>query len=594
MKAGRILILLLGITLIFSMLCSTAAAEIDYANSSFDVVLSPDKPNNASIGDQISVRVNLNETKLNADYIMYNSSIEIKYDPEYLEAVAVDGLNTSGFDSDIRKTKVVLAYFDSTGNGIVRKSGLNVAAIRFKALKSGTTSLSLEEVIVTNKDASPRQTGFLKPVNIVIGSTGSNSGGDGGGTAGTINPAPTPTPGSSITKADNATTISVGVKAHDTTAGMVAAELEAGAINDLTDKAKEAEASGQKAIIEIKVETAANTKTMVLNIPRNDFNKLAEGTNADVKINTSFGTVTFNAKAVELINSSKNSGNISIGINRVEASALTKEIQAKVGDRPILEFSVKAGTTEISNFDTGNVTISIPYIPKPDEKKNSIVVYYIDNTGTLKTVRGEYDDATGTVNFKTSHFSKYAVGYNEVNFKDVKASDWYDEATGFLSARSIINGVGGGRFAPSGNVTRADFLIMVMNSYDIELDAAITDNFADAGNKYYTKYLGTAKRLNLISGMGENRFAPETAISRQDMFVVLYRALNKLGELPKGANGKSLDSFKDAGSISAYAKDAMKLFIETGVISGNGIILDPKTTSTRAQAAQVLYNILAR
>lgn len=418
-----------------------------------------------------------------------------------------------------------------------------------------------------------------------VGSGGSSSGG-----SSTSSSSTTPTTTESTT-----TTVSTTVKAvTDSATGMATAVLESSAVNALIAKAKEAESTGQKAVIEIKVEAAANTKAVDVAIPGNAFKQIAETTKANLKVNAGIGTITFDTKSISAINSAASAGNISISIKKVEQATLTEEVQAKVGDRPVYDFSVKAGSTEITKFGGGYAEISIPYMPQSWEKKNSIVVYYIDNTGKLKTVRGRYVSVTGTVNFRTFHFSRFAVGYNEVNFNDVVANTWYNEAVGFMAARGIVNGVGGGRFAPENNVTRADFLIMVMNSYGIELDANITDNFVDAGNKYYTKYLGTAKRLGLVSGVGANKYAPESTISRQDMFVILYRALEKLGELPSGTAGKSLASFKDSGDIAVYAKDAMKLFVETGTISGNGQKLTPRVTTTRAQVAQVLYNLLSK
>ena len=191
----------------------------------------------------------------------------------------------------------------------------------------------------------------------------------------------------------------------DSATGTATVKVEASAFNALVDKAKEVEASGhgQKAVVEIKVDVSANTKAVVVEIPRDAFNKVAEGTKADVKVDTGIGTVTFNAKTVESISGAANAGNIFISITKVEASTLAPEVQAKVGDRPVFDLSVKAGSTEISKLDGGNAEISIPYTPKSGEKNNSIVVYYIDNTGKLKTVKGKYDPATGTVNFRTSH-----------------------------------------------------------------------------------------------------------------------------------------------------------------------------------------------
>src|SRR5690554_8046038 len=95
------------------------------------------------------------------------------------------------------------------------------------------------------------------------------------------------------------------------------------------------------------------------------------------------------------------------------------------------------------------------------------------------------------------------------------------------------------------SVTRADFLIMVMNAFGIELDEEIADNFTDAGNKYYTHYLGTAKRLGLVTGVGNEEYKPEAKISRQDMFVILHRILNQLNELPEEEVGRNLNYFAD-------------------------------------------------
>ena len=53
---------------------------------------------------------------------------------------------------------------------------------------------------------------------------------------------------------------------------------------------------------------------------------------------------------------------------------------------------------------------------------------------------------------------------------------------------------------------------MVMNSFGIEPDTHVSDNFSDAGNRYYTKYLGTAKKLGLVFGVGNNLFLPEKNI----------------------------------------------------------------------------------
>lgn len=188
--------------------------------------------------------------------------------------------------------------------------------------------------------------------------------------------------------------------------------------------------------------------------------------------------------------------------------------------------------------------------------------------------------------------SKALYDYKEVSFSDVKANDWFNEAVSFLSARNIVKGVEAGKFAPEIKVTRADFLIMAMNAYGIEPGQSIIDNFADAGSKYYTPYLATAKSLGLVLGSGDNYYFPEIQISRQDMAVILLRILDNIGELPTGKGEKTLDVFKDKGEISDYANKAMAVFVEGEILSGFENKLRPKDEATRAQAAQIFYNLL--
>ena len=132
-----------------------------------------------------------------------------------------------------------------------------------------------------------------------------------------------------------------------------------------------------------------------------------------------------------------------------------------------------------------------------------------------------------------------------------------------------------------------------MNAFGIEPDEEIEDNFIDAGDKYYTPYLGTAKRIGLVNGVGKGRFEPEACISRQDMFVILYRILGILDEIPDSGNGRGLDSFADADKVAHYAKDALSIFTAAGIVEGNGVNLMPHDTATRAQAVQVLYKLLS-
>lgn len=285
-----------------------------------------------------------------------------------------------------------------------------------------------------------------------------------------------------------------------------------------------------------------------------------------------------------------------ITIGQADKTTLTEKEKAAVGERPLIQLALTLdGEAAPWNNPNAPVTVSIPYTPTEEELNNpeNIVIWYLDGSGELICIpNGRYDPETGAVTFSTTHFSLYAVGYNAVTFNDVSPDAWYAKAVAFISARKITAGTGGGNFSPAKQLTRGEFIVMLMRAYGIEPDSNPTDNFSDAGNGYFTNYLAAAKRLGISAGVGNNMFGTDRYITRQEMFTMLYNALKVINMLPEGNKGKPLSSFSDAGDISSWAMEAMKLLVETGTVVGSGGKLLPKDTTTRAQMAQVLYSLL--
>jgi peptidoglycan/xylan/chitin deacetylase (PgdA/CDA1 family) len=144
---------------------------------------------------------------------------------------------------------------------------------------------------------------------------------------------------------------------------------------------------------------------------------------------------------------------------------------------------------------------------------------------------------------------------------------------------------------PGARLTRGEFIVLMMHACGIAPDENPADNFVDAGGAYYAGYLAAAKRLGISGGVGDNLFAPEKEITRQEMFTLLYNALQVIGRLPQGDSGKTLSDFTDAEQIDPWAVEAMALLVETGIVSGSAGEIHPAGTATRAEMEQVLYNL---
>lgn len=417
----------------------------------------------------------------------------------------------------------------------------------------------------------------------------------GGGSSGTTSGKPavqSSLPGMATSDDGNSTTISVIVPNHfDSGTGTASAAVDASTMAGLIEQAKNAQSSGLNPVVEISTGAAPNANGVLLEVPSNAFQELSQS-NASLQIDSGLGTVLFNSEAVNSIGQSADNQPVSIGIAKVDTSTLPTQVQDKIGDRPVFNFSVKAGDKEISSFNEGIAQVSIPYSPRAGEDRNAIVVFYIDNSGNIQTVNGAYNDATGMVEFSTEHFSYYAIGYNRVIFKDVYPSDWYHDAINFVAARGIAGGIGEGNFGPQDSLTRGQFMVMVMRAYGIEPDYNSSDNFSDAQNTFCSNYLAAAKRLGITRGIGNNLYEPERKLTRQEMFALLYNCLSVIDEKSRSRSGLPLTGFADAQQVAPWATEAISFFAGTGIITDSDGSLNPTDNTSRAQMAQVLYQLL--
>ena len=257
---------------------------------------------------------------------------------------------------------------------------------------------------------------------------------------------------------------------------------------------------------------------------------------------------------------------------------------------------VNGNKVDIPNINTGD-KVTFMYTPTAAELINpeSIVVWYTDDAGNrIYIPDGRFDPETGMITFTASDSTSYEVGFNKMNFNDVKENSWYYKAVNFIAARNITTGTGNGNYSPMDNITRSDFLVLIMRAFGIGPDEYPENNFSDAGNTYYTGYLAAAKRLGITAGIGGNLYAPGKEITRQEMFTMIYNILLKLNKLSQSNLQQDVTEFGDADEISSWARDAVSMLVKTGVVSGSEGMINPNNNASRAEMAQLLYNLLSK
>lgn len=156
-----------------------------------------------------------------------------------------------------------------------------------------------------------------------------------------------------------------------------------------------------------------------------------------------------------------------------------------------------------------------------------------------------------------------------------------------LRLMGVVSGVGGNRFEPNGNLTRAEFCTMVVNfmgkGNEVPLHATRTI-FSDVTAKHWALgYVNLAasmttgteeKKTPLIAGVGDGRFEPDSKINLAQATTILIRVLGYSSE--------------QAGAVwpQSYMNLGQSIGLTAGVTAG---MYD---TITRAQAAQLFVNAL--
>ncbi|MCQ6559304.1 phosphodiester glycosidase family protein [Paenibacillus mendelii] len=320
------------------------------------------------------------------------------------------------------------------------------------------------------------------------------------------------------------------------------------------------------------------------------------GSAADQKLEiaTNLGVVTLPSNFLSDAEAKK-AKMISLVIEKVDPSSLSGTLRSQIGNHPVIGLSIMVdGVQQAWSNPDAPVQVSIPYKPTTAElnNPNGLVIWYLDDAGQATVVlNGQYDPAAGAVRFTVDHFSSYAVVYANKTFTDLTSYAWAKGAVESLAARGIIKGTDNDRFSPALEITRADFVTLLVRALGLEETAE--GSFADVRPAdYYYGAVGTAKKLGLVIGTDQNAFHPKAKISRQEMFLIVSRALQQVKKVELAGNRDVLDAFQDGDQVAEYAADSMAGMINAGLIQGNGGKLNPTGQATRADVAVFIERIL--
>ncbi len=235
-------------------------------------------------------------------------------------------------------------------------------------------------------------------------------------------------------------------------------------------------------------------------------------------------------------------------------------------------------------------------------------------------------------------------------FTDVSIGDWFYNDLNEVYRIGLMNGVSENIFAPSGTVTRAmvvTVLYRMAQKTDSVSDMANASNgvisgkvFSDVdADSWYAEAVAWGVKAGIVNGISDISFAPDRAITRQEMAALVYRFV-KYGEsaslkneddkeaisilyddnlyeynlykdndklfglfadgdsrLESFADSDSrLESFADGADVADWAQDATAFCLEKGILNGtedgNGSkLLYPTRGLRRSEMAAITARI---
>lgn len=193
-----------------------------------------------------------------------------------------------------------------------------------------------------------------------------------------------------------------------------------------------------------------------------------------------------------------------------------------------------------------------------------------------------------------------AVSYKEITF----AGRTFSDITGHLNrpaiealaSRGIISGKTKDTFEPDATMTRAEFAAIIVNG--LGLPVQYENHFADISqNDWFFDYINTAYFYGIVSGVSDSEFNPAGTITREEAAAMTARAAALCGmktDMQDFAARDILAGFTDYVKVSDWAVNALAFCYEAGILDDSEIEIGSKIPVTRAEIAQMLFNLLGK
>lgn len=359
---------------------------------------------------------------------------------------------------------------------------------------------------------------------------------------------------------------------------------------EMKDAIAAAKTQGSDAIV-IAPQITGKATRVTAEIPTRSLKDVVKNTDASLEVQTGVGSVSIPNDALDAIARQAAGSTVTITVEAKDAADVKEQgSAAQLEGATVVDVSITSGKKELTAFGGKSLTITIPVTGSAFVAGESYKVIVIGADGARETEIGSCIKENGklSVQLKLVHIGTFVVTTQKaMPFTDV-TGHWAADAIAYVYGTGLMNGTSETTFAPNASLNRA---MLVTILYRLAGEPAVigeSKTFIDvAPDTWYTSAVAWGGTNGIVSGIGNDQFAPMQAITREQLATMLYR-YTQYSRLDTSAKG-DLSKFTDSDQVSSWASDAMAWAVGAGLISGKTAnVIDPTGTATRAEVATIL------
>ncbi|MGB8452654.1 MAG: S-layer homology domain-containing protein [Anaerocolumna sp.] len=347
--------------------------------------------------------------------------------------------------------------------------------------------------------------------------------------------------------------------------------------------------------VSLEMQNPACTKSLGIVLTQPVLKLLTDSKVRRFEVDGGLSTLDFNLEALNQIRT-QSTGDVTVTIAPV--TGLSEEAKTLIGTRTVYNITlsyVKDGkTVNITSLNKGSVTLTIPYTPGKNEAVGYLFGVYVDGNDKVTRIDSStYDANSKSVIFDSNHFSVYGVGFTAPSAKITDISThWGKESIDYVVGRGLLVRTSDTTFSPDTAMTRGMLVTALGRLAGVDTKVYTTNSFTDVNvDSAYRPYIEWAYKKGIIQGIGSNQFAPDRAITREEIAVIIANFAKATSyTLPVT---REATTYADASSIGSTYKTEVTAMQQAGIISGKGNgYFDPKGSVTRAEVATMLHRYI--